>query len=210
MSPPPTAPTEEQRATGNRAIRLGQDPVRIIRFVARGIAVSGAFFAVLALVVAPARNALPPAIGGCCAGAAAGWWALGGILLALSGLLAAEHLGMVSSQPMPADTMSYTRWLSLAAAAGLLFYGVLIYDRIRSTAVRELSAANADLTEAMERIEALQGLVPICMHCKSVRLQPEGDEWERVEDYIKRYGDVRFSHGICASCANKFYPDLAD
>jgi DNA-binding response OmpR family regulator len=57
--------------------------------------------------------------------------------------------------------------------------------------IEELSRANA-------RVHQLQGLLPICSYCKSIR--NDQNYWQRVEHYICAHADVRFSHGICPSC----------
>jgi CheY-like chemotaxis protein len=65
-----------------------------------------------------------------------------------------------------------------------------------------------ELQEALEEVKQLQGLLPICMHCKSVRDQ--NNVWHRIDAYIARHTDVRFSHGLCRTCLEKYYPDLKD
>ncbi|MEQ8406898.1 MAG: hypothetical protein RKH07_01310 [Gammaproteobacteria bacterium] len=57
------------------------------------------------------------------------------------------------------------------------------------------------LSEAKERIETLEGLLPMCAWCKNIR-NTEGD-WEDMETYIKRSVSINISHGICPSCSKK-------
>jgi hypothetical protein len=52
----------------------------------------------------------------------------------------------------------------------------------------------------------LEGLLPICSFCKSIRNQ-QGD-WERLESFISRRSDTKFSHGLCPDCGRQHYPDL--
>ena len=62
----------------------------------------------------------------------------------------------------------------------------------------------ADFERALERrVKVLEGLVPICAHCKNIR--NETGEWEPMEKYISRRSDAEFSHGICPSCMEKHY-----
>lgn len=56
----------------------------------------------------------------------------------------------------------------------------------------------ADLEAALKRIKQLQGLLPICSYCKSIR--NDHNYWQRVEEYIVQHSDARFSHGICPKC----------
>lgn len=58
---------------------------------------------------------------------------------------------------------------------------------------------SADLEKALAEVEVLRGLLPICAWCKKIR--DERGEWQQVETYIARHGDVEFTHGMCDDCA---------
>lgn len=62
-----------------------------------------------------------------------------------------------------------------------------------------------DLTLALERIESLEGLIPICSCCKKVR--DDHGYWERVESYISNRTRALFSHGLCPDCIGEFQLD---
>jgi PAS domain-containing protein len=84
---------------------------------------------------------------------------------------------------------------------------VTLRDITQSKAMeREREALIHSLQESLERVQTLQGLMPICSHCKKVR-QDDG-YWEQIEDYIHRHADVSFSHGICPECRETLYPDF--
>lgn len=76
--------------------------------------------------------------------------------------------------------------------------------------VVQLQSALADrvteLEEAIANVKQLQGLLPICCYCKKIR--DDGNYWHRVESYITGHANVRFSHGICPDCSEKFKADL--
>jgi len=61
------------------------------------------------------------------------------------------------------------------------------------------------LRKAWMEVQALRGIIPICMHCKKVR-SDEGF-WERVEDYVGSRSQVVFSHGICPDCVDEHFPE---
>jgi DNA-binding response OmpR family regulator len=65
----------------------------------------------------------------------------------------------------------------------------------------------AQLEEAWERIERLQGVLPICMHCHKIR--DEEGQWQRLERYIDGHSDAQLSHGICPDCLTEHYPEYA-
>ena len=77
--------------------------------------------------------------------------------------------------------------------------------------VVELQSALADrvreLEDAMAHIQALQGILPICMFCKKIR--NDDDAWEKIETYIQNHSDAQFSHGMCPPCYHEHYGDVA-
>ena len=62
----------------------------------------------------------------------------------------------------------------------------------------------AELQEALARVKALSGLVPICASCKKIR--DDKGYWNQLEAYLSSHSEARFSHGICPECAQKLYP----
>lgn len=68
-----------------------------------------------------------------------------------------------------------------------------------------LGEKNKSLTDYLEEIKILRGIVPICSFCKKIRDQ-EG-HWANLEEYISEHSEAAFSHGICDECQAKHYPD---
>ncbi|MCP4689578.1 MAG: response regulator [Desulfobacterales bacterium] len=56
---------------------------------------------------------------------------------------------------------------------------------------------------ALDEINTLRGIIPICVKCKKVR-DDEG-LWGRVELYIEAHSDASFSQGMCPECMEKCY-----
>lgn len=63
-----------------------------------------------------------------------------------------------------------------------------------------------ELQDAMSHIKLLQGIIPICMHCRKIRNDQES--WQQMESYMQEHADVQFSHGICPECVTEHYPEL--
>ncbi len=59
--------------------------------------------------------------------------------------------------------------------------------------------------DALENINTLQGLLPICSSCK--RIRDEEGNWSAIEEYVREHTDAEFSHGLCPDCAQKLYPE---
>ncbi len=64
------------------------------------------------------------------------------------------------------------------------------------------------LTKALDEIKTLEGILPICMHCKKIR--DDKGYWKQIENYIHEHTEVEFSHGICPDCLTAHYPEFAD
>jgi DNA-binding response OmpR family regulator len=71
---------------------------------------------------------------------------------------------------------------------------------------RRLEKKNEQLRQALDEIQLLRGILPICSSCKKIR--NEDGYWEQIETYIRDRSEVDFSHGICIDCARKLYPEI--
>ncbi len=64
------------------------------------------------------------------------------------------------------------------------------------------------LQEAHNEIKTLSGFLPICSHCKKVR--DDSGYWNKIETYIQKHSEAKFSHGLCPECFKKHYPEYAE
>jgi len=69
-----------------------------------------------------------------------------------------------------------------------------------------LEARVCELHDALAHVKRLQGLLPICMHCK--RIRDDASTWHQLEVYIEEHSDAAFTHSLCADCMSHHYPDL--
>jgi sigma-B regulation protein RsbU (phosphoserine phosphatase) len=67
-----------------------------------------------------------------------------------------------------------------------------------------------ELEEQVERLsrtaggnDGLQGILPICMHCKKIR---DEEVWHRLETYIEQRSAAEFTHSLCSECLATHYP----
>ena len=59
----------------------------------------------------------------------------------------------------------------------------------------------AELADALERVEVLGKLLPVCSYCKKLR---EDDEYKRsLERWLHDEAGTQITHGICPDCAAK-------
>jgi PAS domain S-box-containing protein len=117
-----------------------------------------------------------------------------------------------------------TRWLGVnAAPLSLPGYGVAIAFaditelrhvesalRDREAKLKDLLAEReriiSELKSALQEVQQLRGLLPICSHCKKIR--DEAGEWHQIESYISSRSEMTFSHGLCPECVERFYPEF--
>jgi len=88
---------------------------------------------------------------------------------------------------------------------GIIGIGRDITDRKLAEEQRE--KVILELQEALNKINTLKGLIPICACCKKIR--DDKGYWNNVESYIQTHAAVEFTHGICPDCMKKLYPDYA-
>ena len=55
-------------------------------------------------------------------------------------------------------------------------------------------------------VQRLEGLLPICAFCKSIR--NKAGQWEPMEAFISERSEAQFSHSFCPSCSKTHYPDF--
>jgi hypothetical protein len=72
----------------------------------------------------------------------------------------------------------------------------------------EAEEKNTALEKAMEKIETLSGLLPICSHCKQIR--DEEGQWHQIETYIATHSKAEFSHSLCQKCFSLLYPQYVE
>lgn len=72
----------------------------------------------------------------------------------------------------------------------------------------ELQRVSAQLAQALDRIELIEGLIPICSYCKGIR--DDQGYWSSVEKFIEQHSDVEFTHGVCNRCMRQHFPEVAD
>ena len=77
---------------------------------------------------------------------------------------------------------------------------------------KRLVEKNTRLQQAIDEIEALKGLLPVCSSCKKIRTAntdpDKADSWVSLEAYLHDHTAVEVTHSICPECMNKLYPDL--
>jgi len=113
------------------------------------------------------------------------------------------------------------KWLTIKYDFGLRIYDILIWvfvsiiisaiiigfilhlnSKLKKEIKMRVQVSN-DLQIAVENIEKLEGLLPICASCKNIR--DTKDHWSKVDEYIEKHSNVSLTHSICPDCVEKLY-----
>ena len=77
----------------------------------------------------------------------------------------------------------------------------------RKQSEHKLKAERDKLKKALDQIQVLRGMLPICAACKKIR--DDKGYWNQIESYIRAHSEAEFSHSICPECSRSLYPDIA-
>jgi AmiR/NasT family two-component response regulator len=82
----------------------------------------------------------------------------------------------------------------------------IVIAMARHADLTELRQANQALQQALAEVKTLKGLLPICCGCKKIR--DEKDYWSEVEVYVMKHTDAEFTHSLCPTCVEKYFPGM--
>lgn len=77
--------------------------------------------------------------------------------------------------------------------------------KVRKELEREKEHNIEKLKKAIEDVKTLEGLIPICSHCKKIR--DDKGYWNQLETYLGEHSEATLSHGICPECIKRHYSD---
>ena len=79
-----------------------------------------------------------------------------------------------------------------------------ITHRIQKEAERE--SLIRELRLALAAVKNLEGMLPICGHCKKIR--DDQGYWNNVEAYLSQHTAATFTHGVCPDCAQALRDEI--
>ena len=72
--------------------------------------------------------------------------------------------------------------------------------------IHTIKIKNEEIYKAKDELKKLEGIIPICLHCKEIR--DDSGAWHQLESYIADHSEAVFSHGICEKCLEKHHPNF--
>jgi len=114
---------------------------------------------------------------------------------------------LIDVQKEKASVIHLIRISAVVIAAVLALFVAYL---ARLTYVLERKRLNEERRKeaALERVNTLRGLLPICAKCKKIR-NDEG-YWQNVEAYISDHLDTEFSHGLCPDCRAELMDEMKE
>jgi len=102
--------------------------------------------------------------------------------------------------PSPAFINKHQSWQAyIYLVIGLIITTLLaLYLFSKTQHAKKLASTNEELLDALNEIKTLQGIIPICSYCHSIR--DDKGAWDKLESYLGKHSDASFSHGICPKC----------
>lgn len=97
-----------------------------------------------------------------------------------------------------------TPWLQVMGDLEVSFFITALFV---SLLISHLQLRNEELRRALTEVRELSGMLPICAWCRKVR--DDSGYWQKIEEYFKARGQVRFTHGICDPCRDKNFGPVA-
>jgi HAMP domain-containing protein len=79
-------------------------------------------------------------------------------------------------------------------------------EQARDNLETHVQERTRDLKDALEKVQVLTGMLPICSSCKKIR--DDKGYWQQVEQFVSMHTGAQFSHGLCPECANALYGDI--
>jgi hypothetical protein len=114
-------------------------------------------------------------------------------------------IGALTCQPDIRFTLAMAVLCPSIIAPTVIYYYSRLSEELDNSS-QALEKLNRELQSALEEIQELSDLLPICAACKKIR--DDKGYWNQIEHYIAEHAKVQFSHSICPDCAAALYPDI--
>ena len=115
------------------------------------------------------------------------------------------------------------RWWGIGLAIGMplvrlgFIFGVwdvpwsvlhsIVNASMRVTVLTTFAVLTDFLRTQQRRIEILESLLPMCHHCKRIRI--ENSKWQAIDLYLNENVGALFLQGVCPDCLKEMSSDLS-
>jgi CheY-like chemotaxis protein len=88
-----------------------------------------------------------------------------------------------------------------------MLYKSISYSMERKKILQEKEDLLHDLTQALKKIESLEGILPICVSCK--KILDDDLHWQKMEDYVGQCCKAEMVQLVCPACRKELEKDEA-
>ncbi|HZJ30965.1 MAG TPA: hypothetical protein VFD21_05320 [Vicinamibacterales bacterium] len=153
------------------------------------------------------------------------WWVLAAVIVLVADYLAGvdSQFPMLYAVPVALAAWYSDRWTAVMLAIAVPVFHILLVLMVmgrtesaillatmtaaRGIVILVMALWFARLAEherqLLRYVVKLEGLLPICSVCKSIR--NETGVWEPLETFISTRSDADFTHGLCPKCVMRQY-----
>ena len=85
---------------------------------------------------------------------------------------------------------------------------VLALEQSLHEKIKEEAILVGELKAALDQVQKLSGMLPICATCKKIR--DDKGYWNKIETYICEHSEAKFTHGMCPDCAKEYRSEYFD
>ena len=103
-------------------------------------------------------------------------------------------------------------WMRSFASLLIISFGY--YAHLQMNKIIESNNGKWEIQKRLEDAlsKTLSNFIPICAHCKKIRLEDsdpkQQQSWVEIETYIYNKTSTQFSHSICPECTKELYGDI--
>jgi hypothetical protein len=95
--------------------------------------------------------------------------------------------------------------LGAGVLAAVLLGAVAFLALLFARQAVEIAQANSALRSALDQVQTLEGLLPICSYCKRVR--DDSGYWSQIDTYLRKHTNASPTHSFCPECAANMYEE---
>lgn len=121
------------------------------------------------------------------------------VLFKISFFYWTDHAGHSFVQEYPSRAnLKAASYVTMMGITCFAFFLALVTEYFKKQYLRRIEESNLLLKEALDNIKTLKGMLPMCAWCKKIR--NDQGYWDKLENYLTRHSEAKFSHGMCPDC----------
>jgi hypothetical protein len=117
-----------------------------------------------------------------------------------------ERDGALHAAALERETLVRYALVLVLLLTGVSLALLLARYRLKHRSEAQLRSQAEELRAALDRVQTLRGLLPICASCKNIR--DDNGYWTQVEAYVGAHSAAEFTHSLCPNCVDRYFPGV--